>query len=422
MKICFMTLGTRGDVQPCLALAKKMTLLGNEAVICTSESFRDFIQGEGILFAKANLDLMAVAATSEGKAVLEAPIKNMALALKISKEVITPGYRATFDDFYEAAKGCDVIVYHPKAFVAADIALKLDIPCVSMPPIPITYPIAEFPCVAVSPKNNYGKFMNKLTYRFNEKAEAGYIKAINDFRAHALGFPKRKVGQFTYAIDGREIPILYPVSKYLFDDVSSWNGHVYLSGFFYLDSKEKLSNRLDSFLGEGEKPIAISFSSMPLKKPQEFIRKLDTALEVTGNRAVLLTGNSGIDFAGNERIFIERQAPHTLLFARSSAVIHHGGAGTTAAALAAGIPQLLMPFSVDQPFWAQRIYKSGVSPAPIRESSLTGESLAKMFLQFEEQNLREKAMVLGELIRNENGLQNAAEMIQRIVNTGSWVL
>lgn len=152
MKVCFMTLGTRGDVQPYLALAKKLVSLGNEAVVCTGESFKDLVEAEGVEFRKATLDLMKIAMTDDGKAVLENPVKNIKLAMKMSKEIIKPGYRQTFDDFYLAAKDCDIIVYHPKAFVAVDIAIKLGIPCISMPPIPITYPITEFACIAISPK------------------------------------------------------------------------------------------------------------------------------------------------------------------------------------------------------------------------------------------------------------------------------
>lgn len=416
MKVCFLTLGTRGDVQPYLALAKKFISLGHEAIICTSDSFRNLIEREGVEFKKASLDLMALTETEEGKAVLEQPIKNIKLALKMSKEIINPGYRRTFDDFFESAQGCDVIIYHPKAFVAVDIALKLDIPCVSMPPIPITYPIIEFPCIAISAKKNFGSFINKLTYSFNSKAESGYIKEINDFRMKTLCEKKRKAGQYTYFAEGKEIPIVYPISKHLFNDVTSWNNHVELTGFFFINTDEKLSDSLETFLKKGEKPIVISFSSMPLNNPKEFINKLESALKATNNRAILLVGNSGIVIHGSDNILVEKQAPHTLLFRRSKAVIHHGGAGTTAAALVSGIPQLIMPFAVDQPFWAERMYKNGVSLKSIKEVDLTSENLINMFLKFDEKSICEKAKQLGKTIENENGLQNAADLILNLKN------
>ncbi len=411
MKICFLTLGTRGDVQPYLALAKKIISLGHKAVICTSDSFQNLIENKGVEFKRASLDLMALSTTKEGKAVLEAPIKNIRLALKMSREVINPAYRKTFEDFYEAAQDCDVIVYHPKAFVAADIAMKLNIPVVSMPPVPITFPITEFPCIALSPNKKYGSTINKLTYLFNSKAENGYIKEINDFRISTLKLPKRKAGEYTYSTNHKEIPIVYPISKYLFEDVTSWNNHVELTGFFFLEAKERLTNEIEEFLSKGSKPITISFSSMPLKKPMEFINNLVLALKETSNRAIILVGNSGISMTSSKDILVLDQAPHTLLFPRSKAVIHHGGVGTTAAALLSGVPQLIIPFSVDQPFWAERVYRNGVSLMPIKEKDLSREILSKMLMQFEEKEICCKAKQFGEKIKAEDGLYNAANYI-----------
>jgi len=403
-----MTLGTRGDVQPYLALAKELISLGNKAVICTSESFKNLIENEGVEFCKATLDLMAIASTDDGKAVLENPIKNMKLAIKMSKEIISPRYRQTFDDFYSAATDCDVIVYHPKAFVAVDIAIKLSIPCISMPPVPITYPITEFPCIAISPAKNFGAFFNRLTYSFNSKAESGYINQINDFRTNTLKLTSRKAGQYTYFANDKEIPIIYPISKYLFNDVKSWNNHVTLTGFFFLDTNENLDNDLEIFLSKGKKPISISFSSMPVKNPDDFTKKLHKALKETSNRAVLLVGNSGIDIKNDETIFVVKQAPHTKLFPRSKAVIHHGGAGTTATAL------LLVPFATDQLFWAQRVYKKGVSLEPFKEADLTWQKLSKAFLSFEDKDIIEKANEMSVKVKKENGLQNAAEFIMSV--------
>lgn len=414
MKICFLTLGTRGDVQPYLALAKKIMSLGHKAVICTSDSIQNLIENEGVEFKRASLDLMELSTTKEGKAVLEAPIKNIRLALKMSKEVINPGYRKTFDDFYKAAQDCDVIVYHPKAFVAADIAMKLNIPFVSMPPVPITYPITEFPCIALSPNKNYGSLINKLSYRINSKAETGYIKEINDFRIRTLKLPKRRAGEFTYFVNDKEIPIVYPISKYLFEDVTSWNNHVELTGFFFLDTKEKLTNELEEFLSKGTKPITISFSSMPLKNPIEFINNLMLALKETSNRAIILVGNSGINMTSSEDVLVLNQAPHTLLFPRSKAVIHHGGMGTTAAALLSGIPQLIIPFSVDQPFWAERVYNKGLSLLPVKEKDLNHEILSQMLIELSETEICLKAKQFGEKIMREDGLYNAANFIMNL--------
>ena len=172
MRVCIMTLGSRGDVQPYVALGKELIKQGHAAVICTGGSFQKLIEENGVEFKETASDLMAIAQTPEGKAILEHPIRNMRLALRYSKEVINPAYRKTLDDFYNAAKGADMIVYHPKALGAVDIALSLRIPCVSMPPVPITFPASEFANLALTHKN-LGPVLNKLSYIIND-VKAGF--------------------------------------------------------------------------------------------------------------------------------------------------------------------------------------------------------------------------------------------------------
>ena len=408
MRIAFLTLGTRGDVQPYLALAKELVRQGHSAVVCTSESFRDLIEAASVEYRRAALDLMHLSSTEEGRRVLESPWKNLRLAWKMTHEIIRPGYRKTFDDFYEAACGCDMIVYHPKAFAVPDIAMHLNIPCISMPPIPTTYPITEFSCLAVFGGRNFGARINRLSYALNAKAEHTYIKEINDFKVRTLGLGKRSAGQYTYHMDEEKIPIVYPVSKYLFEDVSSWNGHVQLPGFFFLQSRETLPEEAADFLANGAKPIVVAFGSMPLKHPARFMEILSGALNRTGSRAIIVSGNTGIRPSGSAPILVIKQAPYTELFRRAKAVVHHGGAGTTAAAIAGGVPQFIMPFAVDQPFWAARVYRRGISPPPAAESSLTEETLAKIFLSFDDAALIERAALLGERINAEKGTENAA--------------
>lgn len=271
MKVCFFTLGTRGDVQPYVALGKELIKEGHEAVICAGESFRQLVESNGVGFIRTTSDLMAIAATAEGKAILEHPVRNLKLALRYSKEVINPAYRKTLEEFYAAAGGVDVIVYHPKALGTVDIALKLGIPCVCMPLVPITYPIKEFANLAVTSKN-LGGWLNKATYRVNEKAESSQIGVINDFREKVLHLPKRKAGIYTYTDGKKEIPIVYPISRALFPEVTGWDGHVFIPGFFFLETEgETLPEEVEQFLAAGKEPVAVTFSSMPLSQPERFL-------------------------------------------------------------------------------------------------------------------------------------------------------
>lgn len=417
MKVCVFTLGSRGDVQPYVALGKELIRQGHSAVICTGESFRTLIEENGVEFHRTESDLMAFANTEVGKAILEEPMKNWRLALRYSKELLNPAYRKTLDDFFDAAKDADIILYHPKALGAVDIALHYEIPCVSMPPVPITYPTPEFPNLALTTKN-LGATLNKLTYLVNAKAEQSQMREINDFRKKTLGLPKRKAGIYTCNDGSREIPTVYPVSGKLFPEVTSWEGHVFLPGFFFLEGNEKLEPEMEEFLAAGAKPIVITFSSMPLKQPDIFLEKLKNALKETNNRAVLLTGNSGMQAADDPTIYVTKAAPHNLLFPRAKGILHHGGVGTMAAALRSGVPQLIMPGSVDQPFWAERLHRLGYAPEPLREKTVTEVSLAEAFRCFDDPLVQEKASMIGTEIQNENGTIQAVRYLETLVDKG----
>lgn len=416
MKICFLTAGTRGDVQPFLALAKELDRRGHHSVIAAGSSFREAIEKEGVSFYPASLDLMQIIRTPEGKAVSQEPIRHMKTTLKLVREVINPGYRATMDDYYTAAQGADLIVYHPKALGAVDVAVKLGIPCVSMPPAPVLYPISSFPCPAVSSYHNFGPFLNRKTYLVNRRSESAQISLINQFRHDTLGLPARKTGAYTYYREGQEIPIIYPISPSLFSDVTDWEGHVRLPGFFFLNTQDALDKKLEQFIYSGPEPVAVTFSSIALKNPHRFMDMLESAAQATGQRIVLLTGNSSIDFSGNDLIFAAEQAPHDLLFNRCCAVFHHGGAGTSAAALRAGIPQLIMPCSGDQPFWAQYLYRKGYALKPISEQALTAEKLKQHFHMLKEAGIRGQSEKIGAVLKQEHGTENAADWI--ITNYG----
>ncbi len=413
MKISILTLGTRGDVQPFVALAQKALERGHQVVICTGKTFKPFIEDTGIEFREAASDLMAMLETAEGQMVFKHALQHPFRTKKYLDEVVNPVFRQTLDQFYEAAQGTDVILYHPKAFGAPDIAEALDIPCISIPPVPITFPIDEFPNLAIFPTKNLGKHLNRWSYSVIAQAERSSINEVNDFREKTLHLPKRQSGLYTFSLNGQTIPIIYPISKALFPEVTSWEGRVLTPGFFYLDSAiAQLDPSLTSFLSTGSAPIIISFSSMPLKSPEQFKTCLQEALHATHQRGILLAGNSGLRFDKDENLLTIDAAPHLLLFPHGKGIIHHGGVGTMAAAIKSGKPQLIIPFSVDQPFWAYRLYRQGYALKPLKETQVTTRSLIQRFIQFDEETVQSKALELKAVIDQENGTETALAFIE----------
>lgn len=417
MKVTILTLGSRGDVHPYVALAKELIKNGHEVGICTGNTFKHFIEENRVYFHEASADLMAIIESEQGSKVFNGGTFNLFKMIKFTKEVITPAYRRSMDDFYKASQQAELIIYHPKALGAVDIALHYNIPCICLPPVPIIYPTKEFPNLSISPNKSFGPVLNRLSYKVVTLSESPFIKQINDFREKTLKLPKRKAGQYTYEMNNVPIPILYPISPFLFKEVDSWNGRVFLSGFFYLDlGEETLANEVEEFLEKGKMPIVVSFSSMPLKNPTSFKQKLVQALKETDNRAIVLIGTSGMKFNHEQNILAVEGAPHRLLFKRAKGIIHHGGVGTMSEALLSGVPQLIMPFTVDQPFWANRLYKKGYSIKPLREKNLKVSDLVQALGQMENKEYIENAQNVKNVIQSENGLHRAVKYIESILD------
>jgi sterol 3beta-glucosyltransferase len=176
------------------------------------------------------------------------------------------------------------------------------------------------------------------------------------------------------------------------------------------------SQALEDFLAGDEPVVSVGFGSMTSEDPEAVTALALGAARDAGVRAVLLSGWGGLGTLPQEGdVFLADAVPHDWLFPRMAAVVHHGGAGTTGAAIRAGVPAAVVPFSVDQPFWASRVAALGVGPKPIPRKRLTRERLADALSRaVADQPMRERAARLGEKIRAEDGVANAVERFGRL--------
>ena len=408
MNITILTLGTRCDVQPYVALAKELIKRNHHVTICTGATFESFCTQNGLTFYPSTLDFMQLIQTDEGKALFNGGKINPRQTLNFVKTIINPGYQKTFHDFYEASKQADLILSHPKALGAADVAEILNIPIISLPPVPMTFKTTELPNYAITLKN-LGKTLNRLTYLATDYGEASYMKLINEFRAeHAL--KKRKAAT--------RVPkhTIYPLSTAIFSDIKSWNHEdLCVSGFFFLRNQhDVLEENVSHFLNQAPSPIIITFSSMPMKAPETFIATLEEVLTKSSQRAIILSGDNEM-ISQHPNILIIKSAPHHLLFERARGIIHHGGVGTTAEALRSGIPQAIMPFSVDQPFWAKHLADLQLSVATLNEKTLTTDKLINVFNHFQDPAQTKRSAKIGATIQKENATATAATFIESIL-------
>jgi UDP:flavonoid glycosyltransferase YjiC (YdhE family) len=167
------------------------------------------------------------------------------------------------------------------------------------------------------------------------------------------------------------------------------------------------------FLDAGPPPVYIGFGSMIAKDPAELFDVALEALRQTGQRGVLSTGWMGADHAHlPDDVFGIESIPHDWLFPMMKAVVHHGGAGTTAAALRAGVPSVVTPFFADQPFWAHRVKELGVGPRPVPQKRITAERLvAAIRTATSDDGMRARAASIGERIRAEDGVRTAIGLV-----------
>jgi sterol 3beta-glucosyltransferase len=198
--------------------------------------------------------------------------------------------------------------------------------------------------------------------------------------------------------------------------------HQHVTGFWFLDEPAWIPpSDLQDFLDNGEPPVYIGFGSMAADKPEATAKLVIDAATQANVRAVISTGWRGMD-ADDLPAHIYRldTAPHAWLFPKMRAVVHHGGAGTTAAGLRAGVPTAIIPFFADQPYWGQQIYRMGLGTVPIPRKALTVEKLAAALIDIgHDEALKNRAAIVGERVRGEEGGSAAVRIIEEAIGSST---
>ncbi|MCA9995114.1 MAG: glycosyltransferase family 1 protein, partial [Anaerolineales bacterium] len=367
MRVFILTFGSRGDVQPYVALGKGLQAAGHAVTVCTSASFEPFIAAHGLAYGYMSDDLLKLIDTDAGREAMEnsTGVVGWAKTAVSLAQQVKPLQHQMLHDSWHAAQAAqpDLIIYHPKAFGGAHIAEKLGIPAMLAIPLPVFVPTGEFPNI-VFPNWKLGSGYNRLTYTLALKgARAQYGKLVQAFRQETLGLlPQPRTADELHFTNGDPIPVLHGYSRHVAPHPADWPSHVHTTGYWFLDQATDWQPPADlqAFLDAGEPPVYVGFGSMAGRNPAKVTQIVVAALQKAGVRGLIATGWGGLDASDlPETIFRIEQAPHDWLFERITAVIHHGGAGTTAAGLRAGKPTVICPFFGDQPFWGQRVAALG---------------------------------------------------------------
>lgn len=415
-KIVLATFGSLGDLHPKIALGLELKKRGHDVTIAAMENYREKIGMIGLDFAP-----MAPHLEVENKELAVEMMHPIRGPEKIIKEIIFGNIRQMYEDLMDAISGKDMLITGEVVYAVRSLVEKTDIKWVSTSVQPTTFFSIHDPFVPpAAPWLEHLRFLGpeffRLFFRIVRSMARGWYAPYKEFR--------RELG-----LDEDHDPIFYDkyspllhlalFSKVLARPQPDWPKNTVQAGFCFYDGQSdsgKMPSGLNEFLDAGEPPIVFTLGSAAIMDPRDFYRESAQAAKLLGRRAVLLYGHFNEPPAGlDDKVAGFDYAPYSLVFPRAAAVVHQGGAGTTAQALQAGVPQLIMPYAHDQFDNAARCRRIGVGEVISRERYTAKSSAAILSKIFANETYREKATETGEIVRSENGVLSACNAIETLL-------
>ncbi len=415
MKITIFAAGSQGDIQPCIALSRGLQQAGYQVCLAAPEGFAGFVQKHNVGFYPLRGDVQQIMASDTGRKFMETGGANPIKSIRAMRSMIAPIVASMMEDAYAACQDASALiclgVFSP---LGQSIAEALEIPIINIEPTPLL-PTRAFPAPSWPIQRDLGGVHNYISgMAMLQVIWMWYRPFVKDFR--------RRLGMSTKGSAGlhstlSSTPMLSAYSPSIIPPPSDWPESIHVTGYFFMDNQPdwQPSSDLKAFLEAGDPPVYIGFGSMAGRNPEQLAHLVADALVQSGQRGILLTGWGGLRAElVPENVFVVDAVPHNWLFPRMAAVVHHGGAGTTAQSLRAGIPEVIIPFVFDQPFWGARIKALGLGPDPIPLKKLTADGLAHAIrIAVTDSGIRQRAKAYGEAIRAEDGIGNAVKVIQR---------
>ena len=398
--------GSRGDIQPYLALAQQLKELGKDVRITGSKSFENLIRECDIDFyalstdyQTANIDpaLLAAAQSSDN------PLKMLLTFNKMKKYVLE-----LTEEMYSVCEGSELIVYHPGCTIGYFAGEMLGIPTVLATPFPL-HRTKEVASVVA-----YGKSKMPIAMSYNLLQSMLWMAG----KTGVASFFKKKYGKLpaNFSCPFEKVDKMHPAivscSNYVFPTPKDWNKNIHQYGYWFVEENTDYtpSKELIDFLDAGEKPVYIGFGSvLNGNEKEETLNIVIKAMKQCGKRGII--SGMGEKAGLPDNLISIDNTPHSWLFKRCSTVCHHGGAGTTAAGFQAGVPSVIIPFSNDQFAWAHRAYDLGVASKPIYRKNLSADNLAEAITYAGSENIIKNAENLGKNIASENGAMECAKVI-----------
>ncbi|CAG8958393.1 hypothetical protein HYFRA_00011070 [Hymenoscyphus fraxineus] len=459
LNVVIHVVGSRGDVQPFVALGKTLkATYGHRVRLATHPTFQGFVEENGLEFFSIGGDpseLMAFMVKNPGLM----PGMDALTSGEVGKrrkgmeEIVLGCWRSCV----EAGNGlgapiptgsqeslgldaginmdtdpsdrpfiADAIIANPPSFAHVHIAEKMGIPLHMMFTMPWS-PTQSFPhpLANIQSSNADVNMTNFVSYALVEMMTwQGLGDVINRFRERALGLDPISLIWAPGMLSRLKVPYTYCWSPALIPKPNDWGRHISISGFYFLSlaSSYTPAPELAAFLAAGPPPVYIGFGSIVVDDPNAMTTMIFEAVKKTGCRALVSKGWGGLggdDLSVPEGVFMLGNVPHDWLFHHVSAVVHHGGAGTTAAGIATGKPTVVVPFFGDQPFWGAMVARAGAGPPPIPYKQLTADKLSAALLEALKPETSAKAKELGARIKEEKGTEVGAKSFHDLLDVDS---
>lgn len=416
-RIVLFGFGSRGDVQPLIALGMGLQAAGYETALAAGINFEPLVREHGLGFEPIQVDVEAFMNTEVGKTWLNESSHNPMQELRNMQRMTEAIAEQVTDDIMQLVQRADVLVSGVLTVEAMETVAhayhKRHIVGLLAPFTPTSSGAAGLQ--ALLPRSEtmlnrwWGYWIQSMLYRVLRGPSMGVRRRLN--------LPAVSAGDFMRAWN--RTPTLLGVSPLVTPPPSDWPAHIHTTGYWFLDAPANWqpSPALHDFLEAGPPPVYVGFGSMSNRNPQATTRLIVEALQAAGQRGIIYGGWAGLHAEDlPPEIFLLDGAPHDWLFPRMAAVVHHGGAGTSAAGLRAGVPSTIVAHIGDQWYWGRRVHELGAGAPPLRRHQLTSERLAQVIRSMtQDRAMQARAAELGARIRAEDGVARAVEYVQQIL-------
>lgn len=425
MRVTLLAIGSRGDVQPYVALGAGLQRAGHEVRVATHGNFETLVRSHGLEIFPVEGNPKEILETEEGRAWLDSgpdPLAFFRGFVRLAK----PRAAQMLSDSWRACRGAEAVVYSTLGFAGYHIAEKLGVPSCAAALQPLSR-TRSFPPVGLEPKDlgpGLTAMYNLMGHLVAEQLTwQPFRRMVNQWRRQALGLPPMPFTGPFGLVDKKRYPVLYGFSPSVVPRPPDWGPSLHVTGYWFAESPDawRPPGGLEEFLAAGPPPVYVGFGSMTDRDPRALTGLVLEAVRRAGQRCILLTGWAGLT---NEDMpgwaYGLEEAPHEWLFPRTAAVVHHGGSGTTGAGLRAGVPNVVVPFFGDQAFWGRRVRALGVGPTPIPRREITAARLSwAIGKAVSDVPMRAAARALGERIRGEDGVARAVEAFDGHLRTAN---